>query len=126
MGLATDPSAVNRRELIAAGVLATGHLVISKRAEVTAEIPVVLSATVDFVGAIGAFTYIRGAHGRLARGVSSIGRYCSIAPDVVAGESAHPTRWLSTHPFQYGSRDFAQFVKKNKVPASARRIERTG
>ncbi len=110
--MATDPSAVDRRALVAEGVLATRSLMISSRAHVTVEIPVAVSATVDFVGEIGVFTYIRGAHGRLAPGVSSIGRYCSIAPDVVAGESTHPTGWLSTHPFQYGHKDFARFVKK--------------
>ncbi|HEY0289464.1 MAG TPA: CatB-related O-acetyltransferase [Pseudomonas sp.] len=50
---------------------------------------------------IGAHTYIRsGSHLSL---VSSIGRFCSIASDVIIGQEkfTHPTDWVSTHPFQY-------------------------
>lgn len=48
---------------------------------------------------VGRFTYFRG--GRIGS-LSSIGRFCSVAPDVVIGEGNHPTDWLSTHPFQFG------------------------
>lgn len=34
---------------------------------------------------------------------TSIGKFCSIATDVTIGASAHPTDFLSTHPFQYCS-----------------------
>lgn len=32
---------------------------------------------------------------------TSIGRYCSIARDVLIGPGSHPTSWVSSHPFQY-------------------------
>ena len=46
---------------------------------------------------VGAFTYF--ADGRVY--TTDFGRYCSVAAGVVIGHSNHPTRWLSTSPFQY-------------------------
>lgn len=46
---------------------------------------------------IGAFSYT--ADGSLYQ--TTIGRYCSIARSVNIGQPDHPTRWLSTSPFQY-------------------------
>lgn len=48
---------------------------------------------------IGAYTYIRSS---TLRWVATIGRYCSIAPGLICGETEHPTDRLSTSPFQYG------------------------
>lgn len=50
---------------------------------------------------IGAHTYMR-SDGSLDV-VASIGRYCSIGSAVVIGQEkhAHPSDWLSTHPFQF-------------------------
>lgn len=53
---------------------------------------------------IGAFTYIRGPAG--IKDIQKIGRYCSIAPGLVAGEASHPKTWLSTSPFQYSGTKF--------------------
>ena len=51
---------------------------------------------------IGAMTYIRS--GSELRSVSRIGRFCSIANNVVLGQEKHeldhPLHWVSTHPFQ--------------------------
>lgn len=47
---------------------------------------------------IGAFSY---SWSHIARSVRSIGRYCSIATDVVFAELEHPTNWLSTSSFTY-------------------------
>lgn len=55
---------------------------------------------------IGAYTYIREAS---IRRVTSIGRYCSIAPGVICGETEHPTDYLSTSPVQYGGQ-FSWFL----------------
>lgn len=67
------------------------------------EVPVALSASsVHMSGRIGAYTYMRN-DGRLANRLKSIGRYCSIAPNVTIGDSNHPIDWLSTNPFQYGN-----------------------
>lgn len=46
---------------------------------------------------LGAFTYL--ADGRVY--TTDIGRYCSIAAGIVIGQPNHPTKWLSTSPFQY-------------------------
>lgn len=46
---------------------------------------------------MGAFSFSQG--GRFNH--VTIGRYCSIAPDVTIGAYPHPTDWLSTNPFQY-------------------------
>lgn len=46
---------------------------------------------------VGAFSYF--ADGRVYS--TDFGRYCSIAAGIVIGHSNHPTRWLSTSPFQY-------------------------
>ncbi len=46
---------------------------------------------------VGRYSYFRSG-ARFAR-VASIGRFCSIARDVVVGEADHPVDWLSTHPF---------------------------
>lgn len=52
---------------------------------------------------IGAFSYLLRSRLDL---VSSIGRYCSIASDVVMGEPEHPVDWLSTSPFSYDGPKF--------------------
>jgi acetyltransferase-like isoleucine patch superfamily enzyme len=47
---------------------------------------------------IGLCSYVMSARIRVR---TEIGRYCSIARDVVIGEPNHPINWLSTSPFQY-------------------------
>ena len=47
---------------------------------------------------IGAYTYFMSARIRVK---TSIGRFCSIARDIVIGEPNHPLNWLSTSPIQY-------------------------
>src|SRR5690606_2119605 len=54
---------------------------------------------------IGCYTYIVGPS-RFGN-VPSIGRYCSIAPDVSVGPYDHPIEWLSTSPFQYSKSKFS-------------------
>ena len=67
------------------------------------EYPVRLESDLNLRGAsIGSYTYMRSG-GRLSAAVKTIGRYCSIATDVIMGDGNHPTNWLSTHPFQYGA-----------------------
>ena len=71
-------------------------------AEVSCEVPIRIGGQISFKGSIGAYTYIRKGC-RLSPALKSIGRYCSIAPDVKIGDSNHPTNWLSTSPFQWGA-----------------------
>ncbi|WP_217846785.1 CatB-related O-acetyltransferase [Paracoccus marcusii] len=35
---------------------------------------------------------------------TAIGRYCSIAKDVLVGPGSHPITWVSSHPFQYSNK----------------------
>jgi len=79
---------------------------------------------------MGAYSYFRDG---LVRRLSMVGRYSSIGPNVVIGETEHPTDWLSTSPFQYdkGWRDgyfgidpmldfeFGLLPEASDVPANA-------
>jgi hypothetical protein len=56
------------------------------------EPPVVVHATIRGSVEVGAFTGFYGS--RLSS--TSVGRYCSIAPDVVVGLNEHPTGWMTT------------------------------
>jgi acetyltransferase-like isoleucine patch superfamily enzyme len=64
--------------------------------ELTIEIPVAVSTTA-FHGTcrVGAFTYINGGS---EVSDADIGRYCSIAREVIIGPGAHPIDFLTTHP----------------------------
>lgn len=48
---------------------------------------------------IGRYSYI-GEHTKIDNNVT-IGRYCSIASNVLIGATIHPQTWLSSSPFQY-------------------------
>jgi acetyltransferase-like isoleucine patch superfamily enzyme len=67
---------------------------------VTVELPASIG-TARFHGPcdVGAFTYF---NGQAEIFHASIGRYCSIAPDVIIGPGEHPIAHLSTHPFAFG------------------------
>ena len=47
---------------------------------------------------VGAYSY---SNSHISPHVASIGRYCSIAEDVIFGHQEHPTQWLSTSSFTY-------------------------
>lgn len=51
---------------------------------------------------IGGNSYLNSARIRVA---TAIGRYCSLAQDLVAGDPNHPVDWLSTSSFQYNNRE---------------------
>lgn len=67
---------------------------------VSVEVPVALGKAC-FHGSceVGAFTYFNGTCEVFH---TKIGRFCSIAPDVIIGPGEHPTQLLSTHPFAFG------------------------
>lgn len=71
------------------------------RTRLLVESPVWLAGSITMRGSIGAYTFLRDGV-RIAGQVAHIGRFCSIAPGVVIGDSNHPTEWLSTHSFQWG------------------------
>ena len=60
------------------------------------ETPANLFGTANGQCQIGAFTYAQ--FGSVFHD-THIGRFCSIADDVVTGPGEHPTDWFSTHPF---------------------------
>jgi acetyltransferase-like isoleucine patch superfamily enzyme len=62
---------------------------------------------------IGFMSYIRG--GATLSNIK-IGRFCSIAPNVLAGAGQHPMDWMSTHPFVYGgSRIFKSYDEYTEI-----------
>ncbi|WP_421591069.1 CatB-related O-acetyltransferase [Shinella sp. M27] len=65
---------------------------------------------------MGAYSYIRGG---IVRAVKSIGRYTSIGPNVMIGETEHPTDWVSTSPAFYFADQFA-FTPREKELAPLR------
>ncbi|MDN7131955.1 CatB-related O-acetyltransferase [Halomonas sp. MC140] len=112
-----------REKLIKLGVTAKKTMSMGKRTILTCEAPVVLDGDFGMRGNIGAYSYIRSGC-RLSPGTKVIGRYCSIAPDVVIGDGDHPVDWLSTHPFQWGatgliSRKVALELKK-EIPLKSK------
>lgn len=48
------------------------------------------------IGRLGAFSYLGGG-ASIVRNVASIGRFCSIAPNLVAGPVEHPSDFVSAH-----------------------------
>lgn len=85
------------------------------------ERPVSISDSV-FSGnnSIGYLSYIRSG---ASISNTNIGRYCSIAPNLLSGAGQHPMNWVSTHPFVYdGSKifsshqEYSQIAVKNKLP----------
>jgi acetyltransferase-like isoleucine patch superfamily enzyme len=83
-----------------------GRLKLGKRASIEYEPPINLIGSIKISQPIkiGCYTYIIGPS-RIGN-VASIGRYCSIAPNLDAGPSEHPTTWLSTSPFQHSASKF--------------------
>lgn len=75
------------------------------------EAPVQLRSGYYDVGRIGAFCYLGGKASSF-RHIESIGRFCSIAGNVVAGEMEHPLTHLSPHPIFQGKWDvFGDYTK---------------
>lgn len=81
---------------------------VSKKAQISPGVKILHENPCAITGAltvkrgfrIGAYSYLRS--GIVAR-LSEIGRYCSIGPNVIIGETEHPLGWLSTSPFQYSA-----------------------
>ncbi|PTX56452.1 transferase family hexapeptide repeat protein [Litoreibacter ponti] len=61
---------------------------------------------------IGAYSYLRTG---TIRHVKSIGRYCSIAPNVTLGESEHMTDWMSSSPAFHRTDQFFFYPPEDKA-----------
>lgn len=70
--------------------------------EVYIETPAILDSGHFDVDFIGAFTFFSGRATHL-RNIASIGRFCAIGANIVAGQVEHPTGFLSPHPMFTGS-----------------------
>lgn len=73
--------------------------------QVTIEAPAHVRRGVYDIDFIGAFTYLGGRETFL-RNIWMIGRFCSIATNIVAGQVEHPTNFLSAHPLFEGGSPF--------------------
>lgn len=99
-------------ELRRKGVRFENEAIIDQRMDLRCEAPVKINGHLAMNGTIGAYTYV-GLDSRMAGGVRRIGRYCSFAPGVIAGDGKHEINSLSSHPFQWGqSGVFKMWSKK--------------
>ncbi|QQV77036.1 CatB-related O-acetyltransferase [Sphingomonas aliaeris] len=73
--------------------------------ETLLEAPVSIRNGIYDVDFVGAYSYIGGRE-TLIRHVSTIGRFCSIASNVVSGQVEHPTDFLSASPVLTGFDEF--------------------
>ena len=72
--------------------------------KIICETPVQLRGGRHDVQKIGAFSYLGGGASQF-RFIESIGRFCSIASNITAGQVQHPTHFLSVHPVFLGQFD---------------------
>jgi acetyltransferase-like isoleucine patch superfamily enzyme len=93
----TQENAGLRETLLKHGLELEGHF----NQSLTWEIPVRLHLAVNAVDVeLGSYSYVA-PYTELHH--VSIGRYCSIGPHCRLFGAAHPTRWLSSHPFTHQS-----------------------
>lgn len=95
---------ITKDNLLEKGIVIDDANNIRPTSNVVLEPPVRLGKTAIRSAQIGAYTYIRSG---MVHNVESIGRFCSIAPNVNIGMVEHPITFLSTHPFQYDENEFA-------------------
>lgn len=92
------------------GLRVTRHLDIrAKYVDVHFEVPAQLNSAPMLIYksvSIGAYTYCRSG---IIKHVKSIGRYCSLGPNVTLGEGEHPTGWLSTSLVSYNPAMYAWY-----------------
>ncbi len=87
---------------------------------VHAEVPFYVDSRALFSGRthVGAYTYF--GQGCLVGTLESIGRFCSIAPNVTIGLGEHPLEYISTHPaFFNGAGMFPDINNKFGIPRNA-------
>lgn len=89
-------------------------------ANLTCEPPVQIAGRVRVLHpvTVGAYTYLTSG---LIKTTGSIGRYCSIGPEVAIGHPEHPIEWLSTSPFQYNPQRFGWHPTAQEFPAAETR-----
>jgi len=73
--------------------------------EVLLEAPVSVRRGTYDIEFVGAYTYLGGRE-TLMRHIASVGRFCSIASNVITGQVEHPTDFLSCSPVLTGFDEF--------------------
>lgn len=93
------------RELLNSNITTdeNSHLLTSSERESTCVEPFVSFRAGKFdIEEIGAFSYFGGGN-TILKHVKSVGRFCSIAGDVITGQMEHPTDFLSTSHILHGN-----------------------
>ena len=108
------------------GITINDGVRLRKNREFKFESPVELRNGAFDVEFIGAYTYMGGGDTNILN-VGSIGRYCSIAPNVQIGLVEHPINMLTTSPVVWGGgsgifgiREYKSFVAKNSSTQSGK------
>lgn len=89
----------------------------SEPKETLLEAPASIRKGIYDVDFIGAYSYLGGRE-TFIRHVSTIGRFCSIASNIVSGQVEHPTDFLSASPVLTGFEEFgdlSQFYGANRT-----------
>lgn len=99
-------------ELRRHGILADLNTIIQKGKYIVCEPPVAINGMLfRYPVSVGRYSYMKNGYiGSLA----SIGKFCSLAPNLRAGDGMHPTDWLSSHPFQYGAAEWFKFWPEHR------------
>jgi acetyltransferase-like isoleucine patch superfamily enzyme len=95
------------------------HFGYGKMSQICMEYGVSLQAGKFDVGKIGAYSYLGGG-ATIARNIRSIGRFCSIAPNLTAGLAERPTDFISSHRVLQGMfidhlSDATEFLDRNRA-----------
>lgn len=103
------------------------HFGVGKACQITIEEGAELRAGRYDISRLGAFSYIGGG-ATIARNISSIGRFCSIAPNLVSGPVEHPVDYLSPHCLFQGRYhaqhpEVSSYLERNKAQISRSRAE---
>jgi acetyltransferase-like isoleucine patch superfamily enzyme len=109
---------VRKAELVAAGyredMLVLGMKVHSSAAieTINAEPPIEIRpfAVIGDQVSLGRFTYVSERSNIISS--TEVGRFCSIAHEVIIGAREHPIDWVTTHPIVFGTLPF-DFVEEN-------------
>lgn len=80
---------------------------------VTLEHPVSIAGRVFAGSNIGKMTFINGD--TIVYANVTMGRYCSVGKSAEIGVANHPTNFLTTHEFTYGSKWFRNYPEYDKV-----------
>ncbi|WP_375289783.1 CatB-related O-acetyltransferase [Qipengyuania sp.] len=117
MGSPLSPEALKTSQEHKAKIAPDVSFGFSDPVDVLLEAPVSVRRGIYDVGFVGAYSFVGGRE-TFIRHVSNIGRFCSIASNVVAGQVEHPTDFLSASPVLTGFDEFGDlsgFYSENRA-----------